>query len=87
MALFYKHQRFIAAGAALGLALTAMIAAAQAGEVRLGAGDVQLVLGHKDGAAVALHIGERSCPPECDLIAIGWDRTTTTVDATIFRNL
>ena len=39
MAQLRKPTRLIAAAAALGFTLTALMAAAQAGEVRLGAGD------------------------------------------------
>lgn len=87
MAQLRKPTRLIAAAAALGFTLTALMAAAQAGEVRLGAGDVELVMGSKEGAAVALQIGERTCPPECDFLAIGFERAGAAANATIFRSL
>ncbi|MEM6627967.1 MAG: hypothetical protein AAF719_14825 [Pseudomonadota bacterium] len=71
MARLLTH-RLAVASAALVTGLAALGLAATSGEVRVGAGDIEVLLGADAEAALAMRVGERSCPPHCGLIEIGW---------------
>ena len=71
----YYSDKYLAAASAFTLGLVIAVSAAMSGHVRLGAGDVELVFERGDKAALAIHVGERVCPPECGFIDLSWERT------------
>ena len=69
-----QTKRIVAAIAALTFSLGGVAAAAQAGEVRVGAGDLQVVIAKDEKQAIALHIGNRICPPDCNFLEFDWNK-------------
>lgn len=57
-------KRLTVAGAVLAVTLATGIAAAQAGHLRLGAGDVDIVVGRGE-QGLFMDIAGRKCPPQC----------------------
>ncbi len=86
MAQFFKIKAFAAAGV-LVTGVTAMVLAAQFGDLELGAGDLEMRMTYNADTGVALEIGDRSCPPECNPFDIDWTRRTAQASATMLKQI